>query len=116
IRILRRKRICRVEIVVTEELEAITMKFVCSRFGDRCEGSARVHPVLSGHGAGFQLRLLQRIWKRERETQVVVGVVVVCAVQAVSDAEGQTASDRVRQTALHAATGRVEQGCWNGSG
>ena len=67
------------------------MILVGARLCDRVHRAGGVKAVLSGKAAGFHLELLQCIRKWKRKIQVVVGIVVIGAVQTV------------RQAGLHAA-------------
>src|SRR5215813_5868216 len=49
--------------------------------------------VLRGQRARLDLELLQRVGKRQRQVQVIVGIVVRAPVQQVGDAVGYPASD-----------------------
>jgi hypothetical protein len=72
-----------------------------------------VHAVLGGQRARLDLELLQRVGERQRQIQVVVGIVVRRAVEQVGDAVGLAARDRERESALRAAetpAGRVQLG------
>ena len=72
------------------------MERVTSRFGDRVNGTRRVHTVLSGQGAGFHLKFLQGVWKRERQILIAERVVVRAAIQPVGHRAGHAAGDRRR--------------------
>ena len=76
-----REKVSGVEFVVTDEFKKISVQIIRARLGDAANGSCRVHSVLRGECAGFDLELLQRVREGQRHFIIVSGMVVVDAIQ-----------------------------------
>ncbi len=88
------ERVRGVELVVAEELEQVGVKEVRARLGRDVDRRAGVEAVLRVLRAGLDAELLQRVGERQRQVEVVVGVVVQRAVEHVGDAERLAAGHR----------------------
>ena len=77
------EEIPRVEEVVPHELEYIPVDGVGSTLGDGIYRGRGVLSVARRKSAGFHFELLQRVRERNRQVQVVKGVVVGAAVEQV---------------------------------
>src|SRR4029077_1785289 len=92
---LRGEFVSRIEDPVPHEFKEIAMKFVRSRFCHHADRSRRFHALLSGRGAGLDLELLKRVRKWQRRIPVVGWIIVIGAIQNVSDSGVYTAGDGI---------------------
>src|SRR5262249_49057168 len=72
-----------IERPIAQKFEKISVIVVRAGLCYRIYGAGGMEAVLGGQAAGFHLEFLQCVRKWKRQIQVVVGVVVVRAVQAV---------------------------------
>ena len=79
------------------------MQLVGARFGHQAHRAAGFYAVLRVLRAGLYLEFLQRIRKRQRHVEAVVGVVVQRAVEQIGDAKGLAAGNRDAAARRHAA-------------
>src|SRR5262249_36054762 len=82
------ERISSIENSVTKKLEDVSMEFVCSRFRDAVDRGRRMVAVLRRKRTRLHFEFLQSVGERERQVQIVVGIVVRCAVEEVRHAVG----------------------------
>ena len=101
----RRKRVGRVELVVPRELEGVPREAVRARLRHGVDRRPRFDSVLCGQTAGRDTELLQRVRERQRVVDVLLLVVVVCAVQNVRDAGFESAPHRDPHAARRAPRG-----------
>ena len=85
---LGRECVASIEDFVPHEFKKSAVKIIRARLGYDIDGAARMLPILCRNGTGFNLELLQRIRKRQRQIQIAVRIVVGSAVQQVSQAIG----------------------------
>ena len=110
-----REEIPSVEHVVPHEFKSIAVKIVRTGLGYRRNGSGRMKAVLRRQCARLHLELLQRIRKRQGQTQVRFHIVVDRAIQKVGHPIRQPAGhgnnerriipDRLKSTLAPAAGG-----------
>src|SRR5207248_890063 len=98
------------EIAVSNEFEQIAVEGVGAGSRYRIDGGSGVYSVLSGQRTGFHLEFLQGVRKRQRQIQVVVGIVMEGPIEQVSGREGLPARDRYRLPAISSAERAADRG------
>ena len=80
---LRRKSIPRIHRSVAKKFEDIAVKIVRAGFRHGIDGRRGMMAVLRRQRAGFDFEFLKRVGKRERQIEIVVGIVVCSAVEKI---------------------------------
>ena len=88
-----RKGVARIEHAIAEELEQIPMNVVCAGFCHCVDCGSGMVPILRRQRAGLDFEFLERIGKGQRQIQVVIRIVVRCAIEQVRHAVRQTAGN-----------------------
>ena len=79
-----REEVACIEDAIAHELKEVPVKVVGAGLGHDVNRAGTVLPVLRRQRAGLDLELLQRVWERKRQTQIIDRVVVRPAVHHVS--------------------------------
>ena len=93
----RSKCVARVEHSISNEFKQVAVNFVRSGLGHKADRARRLHAFIGRASAGFNLELLQRIRKRHGQVAVVLRILMMSAVQGVSDSGVQSACHRKRR-------------------
>src|SRR3984957_1506793 len=84
----------RVENIVAQILEGVTVKYVGAGFGDHVDGAGRVRAVFRGQGTCFHFKFFDGIGERERKILIAQRIVVRAAVEPVGHTALRAAGDR----------------------
>src|SRR5262249_14626595 len=83
-----------VEVAVAQKLEQISVERVSARFGHNIDDSPWMEAVLSRKSIRLDIELLNKIRHRNRQVDIAEGVVVITAIQQVTQPICLAACDR----------------------